>query len=157
MSQQGQQGVSITAQNGVYSIAGTIDEYADFSALMSVDPEMRLNLAGVKRINSIGLRNFMMFLKGWGKGKYSFIDCPVEFVDQVNLIPSILKIGGQGSIESCQTPVVCKSCGRDGEIKVKLPQGSNKTQPALKGKCPSCGGEFELASETYFHFLQFLR
>jgi hypothetical protein len=157
LAQQNQPGLIITPSANGFNVSGTLDEHVDFSALMSADPELRLNLSGVKRINSIGLRNFMMFLKSWGKGEYAFIDCPVEFVDQINLVPSILKMGGSGWVESCQTPVVCRSCGKDAEILVAMNPRPNRAPPAIRQACSVCGGALELATEGYFNFLQFLR
>ncbi len=152
-----QPGVQISAVGGGFLINGVIDEFADFSVLLKAPAELRLDLSGVSRINSIGLRNFMIFLKNWSGGAYSFIACPVEFVDQMNLIPSILKVGGSGWVESCMVPLFCTSCGKDAETLIKLNPRPDRSKPMIKQNCPHCGGACEVAVEGYFNFLQFLR
>ncbi len=59
-------GIKIVEKDGVFHLAGILNEYADFSPLLPKPAPLRLNMKDVSRLNSIGVRNLLKFLAEWG-------------------------------------------------------------------------------------------
>jgi len=138
-----------------FELVGVMDEFADLSPMLQAAAPLRMKMGRVLRFNSIGIRNLMKFLKQWNKGDYEFIDCPVEFVDQVEMIPNILKMSGKGRISSCRAPFTCSSCGHEDELLVSEAELNNAKAKNTKPEktCSQCRASMTVLAEGFFSFL----
>jgi hypothetical protein len=137
-------------------ISGIIDEEAKFGPLFKDLPaEAWLDLKGVTRINSSGVRHFLRGIAQY-TGKAHFQKCSPAIVDQITMIPEFL--GTNGVIESIVAPYFCESC--DDSRPVRLEIGKDLTtgielSEAPERSCPKCDNAliFEETPEIFFHFL----
>lgn len=97
-----------------FVLSGSFDEAADFSFLAGeAAPLMRLNLAGIQTINSLGLRRLIAFSKGLGARAVEFTECPPVFVEAVNISP--LAVGGPAYIKRIKSVLIPYHCSADHE------------------------------------------
>lgn len=72
-------------------MAGTIDEDVDFSQFnLAGNQEIEVELAGVKSINSCGIREWIKWMGTAGPAKIVFNNCPKVIVDQINMVDGFL-------------------------------------------------------------------
>lgn len=138
-------------------LSGAIDETAQLVELGSrVDPPLVIDLGGVKLINSIGVRDWVRFLRAVvPRGPVTLRHCPVLMVNQFNLIRGAAT---GAHIDSFQAPYMCDGCGAEEIVELTpgrhLPKGSKSTPPDFP--CPRCGGSlrFDEFPESYLLFLE---
>src|SRR5690606_17936891 len=117
---------------------------------------LRLNLRGMSRLNSIGIRNLLKFISAWSPKTFIFEECPSVFIDQVNMIPALTGVKGQGSIETFYVPYECEDCGREEDF---LGKAADYASLLKAGKdvpqqiCGGCGGPMLVLTDSYFVFL----
>lgn len=100
------------------SLAGDVDENAELEALVpQLTGRIELDLAGISRINSCGVRQWMHFLRELGPLELRFARCSPAVVNQLN---AIANFRGSATIASFLAPYVCPSCGAD-ELRVLVP------------------------------------
>lgn len=134
------------------ALHGEIDEHADFSPILAMsEKSMVLDLSDVKRINSIGVRQWMEFVNKLADNGVDvvFERCSVPIVQQLNMIASFR---GRGVVVSVFAPYFCQKCEHDHRHLIEL----NGSVPDLEAKmmCPNCGAmlEFDDIAETYLGF-----
>jgi hypothetical protein len=106
-----------------------------------------LDLAGVNRINSAGVREWMGFMRSLPRDTHVTLEnCPVAFVHQLNMIAGF---AAGAEIRSFAIPYFCAGCGETAEVVAPL-AGPRPTPP-----CPRCGKPFQpdVIEEEYFSFL----
>jgi hypothetical protein len=146
---------SINLKDGCYHLSGVLNEFATFDALKMASEPLRLNLSQLAKMNSIGIRNFLRFLSEWGSKEIYYEHATSEFIDQVNMIPSMKGAANQAKILSFNVPWQCLSCDHEDEVFME----AGKVEPLLEdGKelsrsCPKCGKEMSLLVDSYFDFL----
>jgi hypothetical protein len=148
-------GLKIEDKGGTLYLAGPLDEFADLTALLERPQPLKLNLRGVSRLNSIGIRHFLKFLSDWGARAITYEECPSEFVDQVNMVPSLLGARRQAVVGSLYAPYVCHHCDHEEEIlctNAEVQTVKAGGEPPAR-KCSDCGKETTLLSDTFFVFL----
>ena len=141
------------------TLTGTIDEYADFEPLLEgLDgKELHIDLIGIERINSIGVRNWTTFLQRACEQSSAVVleRCAPMMVQQFNLIGTAL---GRASCRSVMLPYYCLDCGDTLQKLLKLSEEVDVTVASidLEIECPSCGGEMEFDDlpEMYLGFLK---
>ena len=141
-------------------LAGRIDEFADFAPFLSAAPPLKLNLAKVTSINSIGVRKFLEFIMKWAPKKFELYDCPADFISNVNVIPQMLGHPSDPSnIKSFYVPYECGQCKA---LETRLLQPKQvKFGPAGEPilpptKCTKCSEPlvFDAADADFFAFLE---
>lgn len=150
-----EQGISIVEKDGVFHLAGVLNENADFSSLVSKPVPLKLNMRNVSRFNSIGIRNLLKFLSEWGQKPFEYIECPSEFIDQVNMIPALLGAKRHGEIRSFFVPYECQSCDFEEEVLGDVDQYAVVAQggePPMR-KCPKCAGTMNVQTDSFLVFL----
>jgi hypothetical protein len=151
------QGITIEVQGDVVYLSGDMNENADLMPLLNCPEPLIINLSKVRRFNSTGIRNLLKFLQKWGSRQLSYQECPCDFIDQVNMIPSLLGQGSPGySIVSLSMPYECRNCNYEDEIienieTVKAVVGEDNQ--STKKLCPQCASPLFLISEAYLVFL----
>ena len=92
-------------------LEGVLDEQAapvlaELSAQLSSAASIELDVGGVRRINSLGVRAWVDFMRTLGERPITFRRCSPSFVDQLNTVSDFR---GHARIESFLAPYVCES------------------------------------------------
>jgi anti-anti-sigma regulatory factor len=141
----------------VVQLKGEINENADFSELRKLmQGDVDLELEGVTRINSCGVREWVNFVRTLDDVKsLRFSRCSPTVVLQLN---TIYNFRGAAKVKSFLAPYVCEVCHVD-EYKLLdvrdhfAERGPHASVPAFR--CPRCGGVmmFDELPERYLSFL----
>lgn len=150
--------IEIKMSGTVAYIHGGLDDRVDYSSLLQLPAPLQLNLAGVKSMNSHGIRSWIKFLADWGSKPLELYECPSVFLDAVNLVPQIASPSGSAhTIKSVSVPYHCLCCNRIesyelaiADVKIK---GERVTVPGKQ--CRTCGTTLgpEIDPEDLFLFL----
>jgi|SRR3954451_4237528 hypothetical protein len=140
-------------------LAGEITESSDFGALLPrLAGRVVLDLSGIKRINSRGVREWVDFVRAAaGQGITLELDrCSVPVVHQLNLNAAF---GGQCAVRSVYAPYFCPVCNAEHAQLVTL-VSADPTSPAPRPRivesipCPTCAApmEFDDLPDRYLSF-----
>jgi len=139
------------------SLEGDMDENANlFELLDLLSGVVRIDLGGVRRINSAGVRDWVNFIREADAraDEVTLSRCSPAIVMQMNMISNFR---GQAKVASIFAPLVCPECDREDEVLVSLtPEQIDVLPDGLpEWTCPSCGTAMELDDipERYFAFL----
>ena len=140
----------------IVEFSGPLDENADFAPLRAqLAGRAVFNLAGVRRINSFGAREWVHFLRDLhGVTFLTLTHCSPPVVMQLNMLHAFR---GKAEVASFIAPYACTRCGREEErllhVATHFP-GKDFSQ-APKFPC-TCKGEMELddVAERYLEFLK---
>ncbi len=136
-------------------LAGRIDENADLEALVGEIPASgaTLDLAGLSRINSIGVREWMDFVSTVADRPLTLERCAPVFVDQLN---AIANFAGGATVKSVLATYECEA---DGESQLLEAQTADVRDGRLpfSPRCPRCAAEMVPAQENelYYRFLRY--
>lgn len=145
-------------------IIGRLDEESDFSKLKM--PEAKIyffNLEELTTLNSMGLRNWLLWIK---KLKVTipkvFKNCQKNVVDQMNILQGFLPPGS--TVESFYVPFYCSHCTHEENYKALrgkdfLESTSDKNVSINiphSMTCPACkkNMEVDIIPQKYFAFLK---
>lgn len=97
---------SVEEHDGMYRVAGVIDESSDLGFFDRLTGHARIHLGGVRRINSFGVRSWMEAVRRVPESiTYEFIECPPPVIDQMNMVKGFL---GRGKVTSFYAPLACE-------------------------------------------------
>jgi anti-anti-sigma regulatory factor len=137
-------------------LSGDLDESTDKAfAKLAVGPGIQtvtLNMAGLGKINSIGVRHFIGVLdRVASKSELLLINCSTTYVDYCNLLAKTLHAE---LVESFEIPYACESCRFESRpmFERAMLQDGAKTQAMA---CLKCGGEAK-PSVDLDRYLEFL-
>ena len=101
--------ISLQAQGDhtVVTFEGSIDEDTQYGSILKTQGALVFRLMGVKNINSLGIRNWVNFMRELGTRSVIFAECPPVLVRQMNMIPSFR---GNAKVQSVLAPLVCDAC-----------------------------------------------
>ena len=139
------------------NFSGNIDETTEF-ADMSSQPFQKviLNLENVKLINSIGVREWLKWIRNLPKhSEIVYRKCPRAIVVQMGLVGGFFREGTQ--IASFEVPYSCTKCSERFSIFFqKDVDYKHGKVGSLDRKCPKCGApaELEVVESSYFGFLR---
>ncbi len=111
------------------------------------------NLANVTKINSLGVRSWVQFIRAIGpEHKLAFSECAPVTVLQINMIPSFR---AHATIDSVICQYSCSSCRALTSTVVECSKYDIDNLPPAP-PCSKCGSETELDEdeEEYFGFLK---
>ncbi len=136
-------------------VIGAIDETFEgasgFQSLATERTPIVIDVGGVRRITSVGVRNWIAGLEHLGEIDYFFVHCRPALVWQFNMI---LSFGGHGRMLSMFLPYACPSCGQESEQLIDLRSEYTlvKTAQPPEHTCTSCGAvtEFDEDPGSYF-------
>lgn len=141
-------------------LSGKINEDAEVALghiLGSISSSVVFNFAGVKMINSCGVRAWINFIREAQKSReIAFRECTPEIVGQINMIPNF---AGNAKIESVYADYACTKCSnskwRIFTQGVDLPTSTSDLKLSLM-KCDKCGApmEMEEIEEEFFGFVE---
>lgn len=137
-------------------LAGTIDEQFDAPglALTITSKYILLDLGGVDRISSFGIRQWVDFIAAIGPrlaGIY-YVECSPKVVDQFNMVANF---GGPGYIVSFYAPYRCDTCEQERRLLFRTDEETPlwRAGQAPPSTCPTCNNpeDFDEEPATYFH------
>lgn len=138
------------------AIEGVFDETVDVDKLLEGHEfsSVCFDFKKLKRINSSGVRRWLLFLQNTKK-KFPIIikQAPPPVVEQMNLIAGFLD-GVQ--VESIYLPYLCSRCGHEEQVLVKANAFDQLKEEIPVVSCPNCNTpnmEFDYLEEEYLHFL----
>lgn len=144
-------------RNGVSWIAltGCVNEASDFTPLTRVPGPVVIDLGDIERINSIGVRNWMYFVRACEAAGLvlTFERCPAIVVNQMSMITNFM--GTRPRVKSLLVPYFCSSCNHEHDELLGV--ASEATIPQTL-PCPKCKSQMQLDElpETYTEVLQAL-
>ena len=147
-----------TAEGERFSLHGRIDEHSDFDRLTRELPlgGATLDLSGVRRINSVGTREWMDFLRGIGERPIVMVRCSPAIVEQLN---AIANFRGHATVRTVMAVFECDLCGSTKPIELDVSrQFSNGRLDALPAPaCDACKVVMSLDDDPshYFLFVRF--
>jgi len=152
------QSFEVTRTPGRLVLAGRIDERAQIADLAATidEPTLAIDLADVTYINSLGVRDWVTFLRTLARQDVALTleRCAEVMVLQMNMI---VDARGSAKIASFYAPFACDACGWEGAALVR----TEDVQPLVPlGRapvttCPDCQQEARFADfrARYFLFL----
>jgi hypothetical protein len=136
-------------------LEGFIDEHAELAQLIPhLEYPLEIDLFGVERINSIGVRSWINFISEVSScGAVRLLRCPPVLVHQFSLVTSTL---GSAVVRSVLVPYSCKACGAVEHQDVVLDESFDPRRPnalAPERRCGRCAGLARFDDEVDFYFM----
>lgn len=130
------------------ALVGNLDESANLAPLVAMAGPLVVDLGEMGRINSIGVRTWMNFVKAREKAgaPLAIERCSPMMVGQITMITRFM--GAQPHVKSLLVPYFCKKCQREhAEVLAAVPGA--RVSPTIS--CTGCGGQMELDefAQTY--------
>jgi hypothetical protein len=139
----------------VLIVNGIIDENADLSPLLALPPKpTEINLKGVRRINSFGVRAWIdMVRKVPITTSLTFVQCPPPVIDQCNMVAGFL---GHGVLKSFFAPMTCEECDEQVDQLFETERCRANGGKLPPTPCPRCGRNMEVddLEEQYLLFVR---
>jgi len=149
--------IEIVERDGVdhVSLAGVIDENADLALLTTLGGRpVRVNLRGVRRINSFGVRAWMDAIRKIPHAtKLTFVQCPSPVIDQCNMVTGFL---GHGTLESFYAPMACPECDEQVDQLFETTTCRANAGKLPETPCPRCSRPMEV-DDLEDQYLLFVR
>ncbi|MEJ7604407.1 MAG: hypothetical protein WKG01_41505 [Kofleriaceae bacterium] len=121
-------------------LAGYVTEAADWKPLARLPGPLRMDLGGIERINSLGVRGWVHFIADCeATGLQIIVDrCSPVMTSQMSMIRNFM--GTRTQVASLLVPYFCQSCNTDDLQLVELRPGA---PVAVEGMsvCPKCRGQ----------------
>ena len=148
--------MKISRKGGQVFLAGVIDENADFSELLQEQSPLSIDFSGVERINSIGIRSWMMFMTRWGDKPLNYQECPVIIADQLAVTPALRGIKKRAAvIMSAYVAFDCSNCRHQEDFRVAYDQVQPQLKPGVANpKCSACGSPMGLIHADQFSIFE---
>lgn len=136
------------------ALSGEITEEARFDELGPIEGAVVLDLAGIRRINSCGVREWIRFVRQVPPGtRVAYERCSPAIVTQANMIANFL---GDGRVRSFVAPYYCETCDRAVEVLLDVERDFPERRPAApERRCEACHGPlaFDDVEESYLAFV----
>jgi hypothetical protein len=136
------------------TLVGEIGLDVDFAPLMAAlsgAKSIEMDLRGVRRLNSCGIREWIGFIRELSTTRaVSLVRCSPAIVNQLNTLRNFT---GQAEVRSIVIPFLCASCGHEESSIADAVPG---VVPEIEDRiCPVCGRalEFDDLPKAYFQFL----
>jgi hypothetical protein len=137
----------------IVHIKGLVDELAELDQLSKLSGPVEVNLGGIRRFNSAGVRVWVDAMRSLADStRLTFVECAPPVIDQLNMISGFL---GSGQVESFYGQMLCPIC--ETEDKVLFQTRAVRQEDRLpETRCPGCGGIMELDDDAD-QYLLFVR
>lgn len=138
-------------------VSGVINEDSNMEEVFgAVGPRTIIDLAGIERINSCGIREWVNALKEVDSGfSIEYHRCSIPLVEQFNMISNF---AGQGVVKSLYAPYLCEECDENLDHLIEadsFPEDAGEFEPP-EVSCPKCGSsmQFDDDEDEYFMILE---
>jgi ABC-type transporter Mla MlaB component len=138
------------------ALIGVLDEDVDLRPLIELTGEVAIDLSGVHRISSTGVREWIDFMRILSERcRVTLVACSPASVIQLNLIANFR---GRARVESFIAPYECPCCGAEREVLLDATvtaRSAGRTPLQVPALSCACGSSMELAElpERYLTFL----
>lgn len=146
------------AGNTYIQFSGSLDENAGLPDNSTVFPgDLVLDLENVNPINSLGCRNWVLWIKSVkAEGAIKFVKCSPAVIGQANVLSGLFPAHAQ--VESLFVPYVCSACNLEYKTLVNSKDVfvNGKIAIAEEIPCAKCGGSqlMNISPKSYFNFLR---
>ena len=148
-------GFRIEKSGSEYKLSGVIDEHANLDFLRSVQGRILINLRDVRRINSVGVRQWMDAMRAIpSTATVELVEARPPIVDQINMVAGFL---GKAHLLSFYAPMVCPSCDHQEEIQLDVAACRAAGGALPSNPCPRCGKSVLELDDVEEEFTSFLR
>src|SRR5262245_50806399 len=122
------------------SLEGDLNEHFDLTPLLpELDNAIAVDLAGVRRINSAGVRQWILFIGALAHGRdVVLVRCPAAFIWQASMIGNFL---GGASVRSFYVPYICPRCEAARSVLVEVASLEGERLPEVR--CDACAVAME--------------
>lgn len=134
-------------------ITGVVDEDADLGMLEGVDGFVEVDVRGIRRFNSVGIRFWIDAVRAMGKrATVTFVECPPVVVEQLNMIRGFL---GHANVSTFYGPMRCERCDHGFEHRFTVHE-CRQLDGLPVVQCPKCGRDAELddLEDNYILFIR---
>ena len=141
----------------VLTLVGEIDDQATLSDLVDqLGSRVVIDLRGVRFINSVGVREWIVFLGSLtDRGKKVVLRNVSE--PMVHQMSMVVEARGSAEVESFCAPFLCDDCASERSLVIDVAQNLSelKARRVPAQKCPDCGGtmRFDDFPNRYLLFL----
>ena len=136
------------------TVSGIIDEGADFSMFGDLHGDALVDLAGIKRINSYGVRLWVDAMRRIpADAQAVFVRVAPPMVEQMNMIHGFF---GRSEVKSFYAPMICPECEEQHNQLYEVESCRADGGKLSELKCPACGETMEV-DDIEEQFLFFLR
>jgi hypothetical protein len=135
------------------SLEGDLCEDFDFAPLLpQLEGPVVIDLQGIRRINSAGVRQWIRFLGAIsGSADVTLARCPAAFVHQAALIRNFLQ---RARVTSFYAPYICPGCEASRSVLVEVATIAGRSPPPVQcGPC-STPMTIDAVPEVFFGFLE---
>jgi hypothetical protein len=118
------------------ALSGSVTEAADLKPLTQLGNQVRFDLSGVKHVNSLGVRGWVVFIRACEQAGVTLIIDRVSpvMVSQMSMITHFM---GKNTVTSLFAPYLCESCGSEhNELIIVTPGIPPTVAPSVQ--CPKC-------------------
>jgi hypothetical protein len=137
-------------------IAGSIDEDADFNQLsLSGAGNIEIEMAGLKSINSCGIREWIKWMGTASTAAITFNECPKVIVDQINMVDGFLPANAK--VQSFFVPYYNDDAGTEKSVLFRLGTEfteNSVTPPAAVKDEEGNVMEMDVIESKYFKFIK---
>lgn len=141
----------------VLTLTGEIDDQATLSDLVdNLGSDVVIDLRGVRFINSVGVREWIVFLGGLTGGgtRVTLRNCSEPMVHQMSMV---VEARGSADVESFCAPFLCDDCASERSLVIDVAANLDelKARRVPSQPCPDCGGtmRFDDFPNRYLLFL----
>jgi len=141
-----------------FQFSGHIDEVSVFPEIPSDIGKVVIDLEKVAAINSVGIRSWLQWFDGFQGATFTFKNCPVPIIMQMNMVEGFLPSGSK--VESFFVPYFCEDCDKEFQEKfildrdVFVENGAYRLASDYHVQCSKgCSPELDTNEAKYFRFL----
>lgn len=145
----------IAERAGLFHLTGPLNERAHFGQLVARKPPLRLELSGIGSANSLGVKQFVLFIQSLKDLELEFHGCSEVMVELFNSFPGALGNPPLPQrVRSFHAPFECEGCGAMFKSHVQTKDVA-ADPPAFRAPCPKCGNPAEVPGgmDEYTRFL----
>lgn len=153
MAERGDPAFRVLSDSSGVSLYGVIDENADLSFFARLHGTTRVNLRGVRRINSYGVRTWIESVRRVpADANVELVECPPALVDQMNMVAGFV---GRAKVITFYAPMACERCGHEMEALFDVAEYQRAgLLPVVP--CPKCASPMHV-DDLEDHYLLFAR
>lgn len=124
------------------ALAGNVTEASEFEPIKRMPAPLIIDLGGIERINSLGVRNWIYFVReceAMGQS-LTFERVPPVIVGQMSMVSNFM--GSRSRVTSVLAPYLCPSCSTEDLQVIELANGQPVQVPETQ-PCPKCRSAME--------------
>lgn len=141
-------GFKTSLKDGMHYLVGVFDEASDFKPLKIAPRPLRLNLSGIKSVNSLGVRLYIKFMTELANDDVELHECSAVIVEMINTFPATLGSPPEaGRVRSLWVPYWCRACARDFGLLLQTEEFVACESRFPAKTCPRCTAKLECQAD----------